>query len=68
MPEMGDVYTALKLLALVSPARGKPPVFPDDEMSYQIVFTAADSERLAELGWGQARILGPDVFPVWPSA
>jgi uncharacterized protein (DUF58 family) len=62
IPEAGDVYTILRLLALVTPSRGKQPVAPDDESSYQIVFTAADAGRMAELGWDQASILGSDTF------
>ena len=63
IPESGDVYTILKYLATVSPAAGKPIISPEDENSYQIVFTAADPEAMAEAGWQQARILGPGAFP-----
>lgn len=63
MPETGDVYTVLRALALISPAEGKPPLAPGDENNYQIVFSASDPQFLAESGWGQARILGPQAFP-----
>jgi hypothetical protein len=63
MPETGDVYTVLRALALISPAEGKPPLAPGDENNYQIVFSARDPAPLAEWGWSQARILGPQAFP-----
>jgi uncharacterized protein (DUF58 family) len=62
IPDMADVYAILRFLALVSPAPDKPPLIPDDDNSYQIVFTAADPERMAELGWTRARMLGPEAF------
>jgi len=64
MPETGDAYTVLRALALISPAEGKPPLAPGDENNYQIVFSASHPQRLAESGWSQARILGPQDFPV----
>jgi uncharacterized protein (DUF58 family) len=61
VPETGDIYTILKFLALVSPARGKVPPAPDDENSFQLVFTAAP-ERFAQGGWSNARIVRPDLL------
>jgi uncharacterized protein (DUF58 family) len=63
MPETGDVYTVLRALALVAPAEGRPPLVPGDDNNYQVVFSASDPQRLAELGWSQARIFGPQAFP-----
>ena len=62
IPEMGDVYTVLRYLATVSPLRGKPPLPPGDEDSYQLVFTAADASVLADAGWTPDRIVGPGAF------
>jgi len=42
------------------PGRRKPAISPLDEESCQIVFTAAGEGLMAEAGWGQARIVGPD--------
>jgi uncharacterized protein (DUF58 family) len=61
VPESGDIYTILKFLALVSPATGKPPSGPDDEYSFQLVFTAAP-ERYARTGWSNAHFVGPGVL------
>ncbi len=63
IPEMGDVYTILKYLATVSPAPGRPPIEAADDQSCQLVFTPAGPDSLAEAGWTQARILGPDALP-----
>ncbi len=63
MPETGDVYTILKFLALVSPVKDKPPIAAEEENSSQVVFSAAPPERVAELGWDRARVLGPADFP-----
>ncbi len=68
VPEEGEVYTILKYLALVSPARGKVPPPPDDPDSVQIVFTA-DPERLRAQGWrpetsGCSFVVGPDRLSV----
>ena len=60
IPEGGDVYSILRYLAVVSPGRRKPAISPLDEESCQIVFTAAGEGLMAEAGWGQARIVGPD--------
>jgi uncharacterized protein (DUF58 family) len=62
IPELGDVYTVLRYLATVSPLRGKPPLPPRDEESYQLVLTAADASVLAEAGWRPDRIVGPRAF------
>lgn len=61
IPATGDIYTILKYLALATPKAAKPPALPDDESSFQIVFTA-EPGRLAEDGWSQARVVGPDTF------
>jgi uncharacterized protein (DUF58 family) len=50
VPEEGEVYTILKYLALVSPARGKVPPPPDEQESIHLLFTARP-QRLAEMGW-----------------
>jgi uncharacterized protein (DUF58 family) len=63
VPEMGDVYAILKYLATVTERRGKLTSGPEDDNSYQVVFTAGDPEQAAEAGWVQARILGPGAFP-----
>lgn len=67
LPEEGDLYTILKYLALVGPARGKPPSAPDDPNGFHVVFSAR-AERAAALGWTGAergyRLLGLDAFPV----
>jgi uncharacterized protein (DUF58 family) len=65
VPESGDIYTILKFLALVSPAKGKPPSDPDDESGFHLVFTAAP-ERYARTGWSNAYFVGPDAFARLP--
>ena len=62
-PEDGDIYTILKVLALVSPQRGNVPETPADETSFKLVFTAAPG-RFAETGWSQALLLTPAALPV----
>ncbi len=62
VPEMADVYAIMKYLATVTPRRGKLTAGPADDNSYQVVFTAADPDSLAEAGWAQARIVGPGTF------
>ncbi|MEK7408628.1 MAG: DUF58 domain-containing protein [Acidobacteriota bacterium] len=59
LPEMGDVYSILKYLALAVPAPGRPPIPAGEEESSQVVFTTAP-ERLAQLGWEQARVVSPE--------
>jgi uncharacterized protein (DUF58 family) len=54
LPEDGDVYTILKYLALVSPARGKAPPPPDDQNAFQVVISTSP-DRLADSGWATAR-------------
>ena len=49
LPEAGDVYTILKYLATVVPARGTLPAILDDENSFQVVFSP-HPERLVEAG------------------
>ena len=49
-PDLADVYTILKYLALVSPMRGKASTVPDDTNNYHVVFTA-NPARLTQLGW-----------------
>jgi len=66
LPEEADTYTILKYLALVRTAWGKPPAGPDDENSFQIVFSS-NPERMGSLGWGSgeargARLFGLDAF------
>ncbi len=63
LPEQGDIYTILKYLALVEPRQFESPEVPIDENAYQIVLTAAP-HRFVEVGWGSARIVGPDDFPI----
>jgi uncharacterized protein (DUF58 family) len=63
VPREGDIYTVLKYLALANPAENKPAEGPDDEGSFQIVFSA-NPQRMYSIGWGSgdqpgARILGP---------
>ncbi len=60
IPETGDVYTVLRYLATVGPFPGKPALAPGNEESYQLVFTTADPNTVAESGWGLGRIVGPD--------
>ncbi len=62
VPETGDVYTVLRYLATVSHALGKLTISPDDDSSCKIVFTAAGTDAIAEAGWSQARIVGPDTL------
>ena len=64
LPEEGDVYTILKYLALVSPARGKLAPSPDDRQGFQVVISAAP-ERLAESGWATAG--GGNAFVIDPA-
>ena len=56
IPRQGDVYTILKYLALVAPLPGRPPVVPDDEKSFVLVFTSSPT-RMLEAGWDRARML-----------
>jgi hypothetical protein len=63
-PDEGDIYSILKYLALVSPAKGKAPAPPDDPSSFQIVFSS-NPRRMTKLGWGEergTRMIGPDAF------
>lgn len=60
LPEMGDAYTVLKYLALARPLRGKPPLTPGQEESSQVVFSTRPAAQLRDLGWDQARIVGPE--------
>jgi len=62
VPEEGDVYMVLKYLALVTPLAGRAPEPPADESSFQIVFSAAP-ERLKDLGWTPAHVVGPTDLP-----
>ncbi len=55
IPEQGDVYTILKYLALVAPLPGRPPVVPDDDKSFALVFTSSPA-RMLEAGWDRARM------------
>jgi uncharacterized protein (DUF58 family) len=67
VPESGDVYAILRYLATVSHARGRPPIVPHDENSFQLVFTSRDPGEVADMGWNQARIFGPSSFSDTPS-
>ncbi len=60
LPEHGDVYTVLRYLATVTPVAGKAPLEPGNEDSYQIIFTAAGANSIAEAGWALGRRIGPD--------
>ena len=53
LPEECDVYDILKYLALVEPSGRKIPP-PDDENSYQVVFTA-NARKMRAAGWTRAR-------------
>jgi uncharacterized protein (DUF58 family) len=55
IPEQGDVYTILKYLALVAPLPGRPPVVPDDDKSFALVFTSSPA-RMLDAGWDRARM------------
>jgi uncharacterized protein (DUF58 family) len=64
VPETGDIYTILKYLALVSPARGRA-VVREDSTSFQIVLSARP-DGMASLDLESragVRLLGPDAFP-----
>ena len=67
VPEEADVYTILKYLALVEPARGKALPPPDNDIVFRIVFSASP-ERLAASGQEMAglrvRLAGPDALAV----
>jgi len=65
VPATGDIYTILKYLALVSPKKTKVPAGPDDEQSFQIVFTAHPG-RITERGWNPARFVDPRGLPLQP--
>ncbi|HVX66613.1 MAG TPA: DUF58 domain-containing protein [Bryobacteraceae bacterium] len=62
IPESGDVYTVLRYLATVGALPGKPPLAPGNEESYQLVFTTANPQAMAESGWGLGRVVGPGVL------
>jgi len=57
VPERGDVYNILKYLAQVAPQRTSAPVFPHEENSFQIVFSASEFTP-EEYGWRSARVVG----------
>lgn len=64
IPEQGNIYAALRYLAVVSPMRGRPPAAPDDKDSFHIVMSA-QPQQMESLGWGRgegrgARVLSPD--------
>jgi len=62
MPAEGDVYDVLRRLALVASAESKPVLAPASSETYQLVFSARDPAQLAEAGWSQARLVGPEWF------
>jgi uncharacterized protein (DUF58 family) len=53
LPQECDVYHILKYLALVEPSGRKIPP-PDDENSFQVVFTA-NARKMRAAGWTRAR-------------
>jgi uncharacterized protein (DUF58 family) len=65
IPEEADVYTILRYLATVVPARGKALPAPNDENVFQVVFTLSP-ERLVTAGWDLdencVRVLGARVL------
>lgn len=63
LPEMGDVYSVLKYLAVVTPVRGAPMLGPGRDESSRVVFSTRPPERWCELGWDGARIIGPEDLP-----
>lgn len=67
VPEEADVYTILKYLALVEPARGKSLPPPDNDIVFRIVFSASP-ERLAASGQEMVPprvcLAGPDALGV----
>ena len=62
VPATGDVYTILKYLALVAPKKTTSAVGPDEDNSFQIVFST-DPGRLSSSGWTHARLVDPASFP-----
>ena len=64
-PEEGDIYSILKYLALVYPARGRGVEAPPEPATYQIVFTPWPA-GFRENGWGAARFFSPEELPVPP--
>ncbi|MGC8793089.1 MAG: DUF58 domain-containing protein [Bryobacteraceae bacterium] len=59
LPEMGDACDVLRYLALVTPSRGQPPVPRSEADCSLVIFSARPERELHELGWIQARIIGP---------
>ena len=62
VPEEGDIYTILKYLALVERQPNAGAIAPDDENSFIVVFSA-DSSRMADADWNNARFIGLDDLP-----
>lgn len=64
IPATADVYTVLRYLATVELrwSNRRPPE-PGNEESYQIVFTTADPNALAEAGWALDCVVGRDALP-----
>jgi uncharacterized protein (DUF58 family) len=59
-PREGDVYHALRYLALVAPLiRPAEPPPPESSAHFQIVFTTAEEAFLTS-GWTPAHVVGPD--------
>jgi uncharacterized protein (DUF58 family) len=56
IPEEATIYTVLRYLALVTPARGLAPPFLHDDRSLQIAISA-DPTRISESGWHPHRLL-----------
>jgi|WetSurMetagenome_2_1015567.scaffolds.fasta_scaffold147860_2 uncharacterized protein (DUF58 family) len=69
VPVEGDVYVILKYLALVESRHKATPLKNLEEECVAIVFTAAPG-RLADCGWGGARVIDPDspLFSTAPRA
>jgi len=59
LPEMGDAYSVLRYLAVVTPVRGRALPPPGAEESSRLVFSARPPEQIREAGWDPARLVGP---------
>ncbi|MCS7025103.1 MAG: DUF58 domain-containing protein [Bryobacteraceae bacterium] len=57
LPEGGDIFTILRYLAQVGPASLPPRLYPQEENSYRVVFSALFDSQLADLGWARAAII-----------
>ncbi len=59
IPSTADAYAVLRYLATVTPVFSRRPPSPGGEESYQILFTAADPNTLADSGCAPDRIVNP---------